>query len=357
MQKRCPMDFRYTLKEIAAKTKATLIGNPSHEITGINNLEEASFEDASFLSNPRYSEAMKKSKAGLICVDTQTNLDPSKNYLVHPDPSHIFQQIASLFHPTSKNMSGFSGIHPQAIIHPSAKIEPGVQIGPFAVIDADVTIGKNTKIYPHVYIGNSSKIGENCTLYSHSCVRECCVLKNHVILQPGAVIGSCGFGYLPNEKGEFIKLEQLGIVILEDYVEIGANTTIDRARFKTTRIGRGTKIDNLVQVAHNVEIGKNTVIAAQTGIAGSTKIGNQVMMGGQVGILGHVVVSDNTLLATRSGVSKSLTKPGKYRGSPAIPILSFNKREVYLRNIEKLHQKIENLEKKLEALEQKALSS
>jgi len=170
-------------------------------------------------------------------------------------------------------------------------------------------------------------------------------------LQPGCVIGSCGFGYIPDATGQYQKLEQLGNVVLEDFVEIGANTCIDRSRFKTTLIKKGSKIDNLCQIAHNVEIGEHNVIAAQTGIAGSSKTGKYVMLGGQVGVVGHVILDDKVLIATRGGVSKSL-KSGTYRGSPAIPIQEYNRQEVYLRKVESLHQKIKELEAKFEAKNQ-----
>lgn len=336
----------YSLKELAALTAATLIGDPELQITGINTLDEALSSDASFLANPKYVEAMKKSSAGVVCIDPNTSPIPGKNYLVSPNPSRAFQLIAEKLIPTSR--SGFTGIHPSAVIHPSAKIGFNVTIGPNTVIDRDTTIGEGTQIGPNVSIGHEVTIGMDCILHPNCVIRERCQLHNRVILQPGAVIGSCGFGYTPDAMGRHIKLEQLGIVILEDDVEIGANTTIDRARFKTTLIRKGTKIDNLVQIAHNVEVGEHNVIAAQTGIAGSSKTGKYVMLGGQVGILGHVELSDQVLVATRGGVSKSL-KTGKYRGSPAIPIADYNRQEVHIRKLEEYIERIKDLEKKLSA--------
>ncbi len=331
---------RYTLKELEELTQAELVGDPSYVISGVETLEEASLEDASFLSNPRYEDSMKRSKAGVFCIASKTPLLEGRNYLIAKDPSLLFQKLVNLFHPDSKPATGFQGIHPQAVVHPTAIIEDGVCIGPFCVIDQYVHIQKETILFPHVYVGSYAKIGKSCILHPMSSVRERCILKDRVILQQGSVIGSCGFGYTTNERGEYIKLEQAGNVILEEDVEIGANTTIDRARFKSTLIKKGTKIDNLVQIAHNVEVGTNTVMAAQTGIAGSTKIGSSVMIGGQAGILGHIEITDQVMIATRSGVSKSLKKPGQYRGSPAIPLSEYHKREVHIRKLGRLYKQL-----------------
>jgi UDP-3-O-[3-hydroxymyristoyl] glucosamine N-acyltransferase len=333
-----------TLEELAALTSTKLVGDPKHRIASVNALDDATGTDATFLANSRYREAMQKTKAGVICVDTVTPLLDGKNFLISEDPSRSFQIIAELFHSLKK--SAFVGIHPTAVIDPSAVIGNDVSIGPYAVIDCNVRIGDRSLIDAHTFIGADSEIGEECHLFPFSVVREGCRLGKRVILQSGAVIGSCGFGYVTDKQGKHQKLEQLGIVILEDDVEIGANTTIDRARFKCTLIRRGTKIDNLVQIAHNVEVGADNLIAAQTGIAGSAKTGHHVMLGGQVGVLGHVELDDLTMIATRGGVSKSL-KAGKYRGSPAIPITEYNRQEVHVRRLEEYALRIKALEEKL----------
>ena len=340
------MKNSYSLAELAAKCAAQLVGDPETSISGVNTLDEASLADASFLANPRYIEAMKQSKAGVICVTADAPRTEGKNYLISPNPSLAFQIIAELLPLSEKKGSGFTGIHPTAVVHESAKIGPNVTIGPNSVIDRGVAIGANTRIGPNVSIGYDSSIGSDCELHPSCVIRERCRLGSRVIVQPGAVIGSCGFGYAPNALGQHIKLEQLGIVILEDDVEIGANTTIDRSRFKATIIRRGSKIDNLVQIAHNVEVGEHNVIAAQTGIAGSSKTGKHVMLGGQVGIVGHVELEDQVLVATRGGVSKSL-KSGKYRGSPAIPIHEYNRQEVHVRKLDEYVERLKALEKKL----------
>lgn len=340
------MKRKFTLSELAAETAATLEGNPDYVIAGVNTLEEATSEDASFLANPRYSEAMKQSIAGVICIDANTTRSVGKNYLITENPSRAFQIIAELLL-LKDSSSGFTGIHPTAVIHPTAEIHPTAIIGPYAVIDKGCKIGAKTIISPHVSIGHNVQIGSHCILHPSSVVRERCILKDRVILQPGAVIGSCGFGYTLDSKGSYQKLEQLGDVILEDDVEIGAHTTIDRSRFKSTIIRRGSKIDNLCQIAHNVEVGEDNVIAAQTGIAGSVKTGKHVMLGGQVGVVGHVIIDNQVMVATRGGVSKSL-KSGKYRGSPAIPIQEYNRQEVFIRKIESYAARIKALEQRLE---------
>lgn len=335
----------YTLKELAEHTSATLVGDPSKCITGVDTLEEASENDASFLANPRYREAMKSTKAGVVCIDLETSPKEGGSYLVSKDPSRAFQIIAELLR-NAQVETAFTGIHPTAVIDSTAVIGQGVTIGPYVVIDRMVRIGAGTRIDAHTFIGAGVLLGNECHLYASSTVREGCQIGHRVILQSGSVIGSCGFGYTMDAQGCHRKLEQLGIVVLEDDVEIGANSTIDRARFKKTIIRQGTKIDNLVQIAHNAEIGPHNILAAQTGVAGSAKTGHHVMMGGQVGVLGHVVVEDCSMIATRGGVSKSL-KTGKYRGSPAIPIAEYNRQEVHIRRLEEYVERLKALEKKL----------
>jgi UDP-3-O-[3-hydroxymyristoyl] glucosamine N-acyltransferase len=335
----------FSLKELAKILAARLVGDPDHEIIGVNTLDEANQEDLSFLANPRYLEAMKKSQAGAICVDESTLLSEGKNYLICENPSAAFQTIAEWLLLSSSG-SAFQGIHPTAVIHESAQIGNDVSIGPHVVIDRGCIIGAKTIIAPNVSIGYETHIGADCIIHSGCTIRERCRLGERVILQPGVVIGSCGFGYTQDKFGHHIKLEQLGIVIVEDDVEIGANSTIDRARFKATVIRKGSKLDNLCQIAHNVEVGEHNIMAAQTGIAGSAKTGKYVMLGGQVGILGHVELEDGVLVATRGGVSKSL-KRGKYRGSPAIPLAEYNRQEVHVRKLEEYVERLKRLEQKL----------
>lgn len=341
---------KFTLQEIAELTESTLVGNPNHLINSVDSLENAGPEDASFLANPRYRTLLSQSKAGVICIENAFSVEEGKNFLLSNEPSITFQKIIKILLPPHDS-SSFKGIHPNAIIHESVEMGQDVEIGPFVVIDKNVKIGRACIIHPFTFIGPNSTIGEECILYSNVSIRERTRLGNRVILQPGVVIGSCGFGYVTDRSGQHVKLEQLGSVIIEDDVEIGANTTVDRARFKATKIGKGTKIDNLVQIGHNVNIGPNNIIVSQTGIAGSVKTGENVMFGGQAGVLGHVEIASNVLIATRGGVSKSIKKPGKYSGSPVKEITEHNRLQVYVKKIPDCLAQIEELKKRIEKLE------
>ncbi len=351
------MDKRsFTLEELAQLTKTRFVGDKSAKVSGINSLEEASETDVSFLANARYEESMKRSQAGIICIGPTTPLIPGKNFLISDHPSRVFQQLAELILAEKLATTGFEKIHPSALIHPSAVIGEGVSIGPFTVIDMNVVVESSTTIGAFVFIGAHTKVGKECTIHPGCIIRERCLIGNRVILQPGCVIGSCGFGYLPDEKGKFQKLQQLGIVVIEDDVEIGANTTIDRARFKETKICRGTKIDNLVQIAHNVIVGEDNAIAAQTGIAGSSKTGRNVVMGGQVGISGHVDIGDGASIGAQAGVSKTLPAHGKYRGCPAQPINDYHRQKILVKKLPALVKQIEALEKQIVMLQEEVRS-
>jgi UDP-3-O-[3-hydroxymyristoyl] glucosamine N-acyltransferase len=346
----------YTLLQLSELTQSELCGDPKKIVTGVSSLEEAKEEDISFLAHPRYKEAVARSHAGAVCISKDYLPQEGKNYLVSQNPSLTFQKLIEIFIPIPEFATGFKGIHPTAIIHPSAAIEEGVSIGPYSVIDQGCHIGKNTCIQDHVSIGPKVTIGQDCLIYAQVTIRERCQLGNRVILQPGAVIGSCGFGYMTDASGHHIKLQQLGIVILEDDVEIGANTTIDRARFKTTRIGRGTKIDNLVQIGHNVHLGPHNLIVSQTGIAGSVETENHVVMAGQTGVVGHIKIAKGVVIGARGGVSKSIEKSGEYAGSPVMPLANYHRQQVYLRSIEKTVEKVKNLERMVEDLRSHILS-
>lgn len=346
----------YKLEELAKLTNTKLVGNAAHLITNVADLESATEKDASFFVSPphhganRYEQMMTRSSAGVIFVDAKANLIEGRNFLISENPSLAFQILVDHLFEDAKELSGFSNIHPTAVIHPSAKIDESVRIGPYAVIDKNTQIGKGSQIGSGVYIGPNCKIGTDCLIHPHVTIRERCQLGNRVILQPGAVIGSCGFGYTPDKQGRHIKLNQVGTVTIEDDVEIGANTTIDRSRFKTTLIKRGTKIDNLVQIGHGVEVGEDNIIISQSGIAGSSKTGRHVILAGRTAVAGHIQLDDGVMVAALSGVSKSL-KRGKYNGIPAVPVDEYNRNAVYLRNIEKTVNRLKELEKRLESLE------
>jgi len=344
----------FTLEELATLTHSHLIGDARYKISHVADLEAANSTDASFLANPLYDKAMRASSAGVVFVSPNVELIPGRNFLVTQDPSRAFQiTIEAFFGQEAQMFSGFTGIHPTAVVHEKAKLGKNIVIGPHAVIDQEAVIGDNTTISAGCYVGFQTMIGNHCFLHPKVVIRERCRIGNRVIIQPGAVIGSCGFGYTTDNQGRHTKLNQIGIVVIEDDVEIGANTTIDRSRFKETIIGQGSKIDNLVQIGHGVSIGAHNIIVSQTGIAGSTKTGKYVVIAGQVAIAGHLSIADKTMIAGKSGVSKSITKSGKYGGIPVLPIHEYNRNSVFLRKIETYIQQIKTLQEKVNELDLK----
>lgn len=343
---------KYTVKELANKLACELVGDGSLVISGVSDLEHAQAEHASFLGNPRYAAKAVSSKAGVIVVSDRASCQEGRSYLIHPEPTRIFQQLIELYHGTIRR-TGFNGIHPTAVIHPEASLSENISIGPYVVIDAGVKIGKGTVIHPFVYVGADSSIGENCLLHAHAVIRERVVLGNNVLIQPGAVIGSCGYGYVTDAQGRHEKLEHVGNVVIENDVEIGANTTIDRARFQSTKVSAGTKIDNLVQIGHNVEVGRHSLIISQAGIAGSTKIGNHVILAGKAAVNGHIEICDQVMIAACSGVSKSIKKPGQYAGIPVMTLSEHNKTSVLLRNIEFYVKELKTIKERVDAIEHK----
>jgi len=345
------MAKKMTLGELAKALSCEMRGNPSWTIEGVNNLKNAGPRDISFFANGQYLKEFEQSKAGVICVKDSYEPTDTRNYLISKNPVALFQALIELFcHDASP--SGFKGIHPTAIIHESAQIGQDVSIGPYAVVDRDAIIGDRTTISPHVSIGPEVKLGTDCLLHPHVTIREGCFLGNRVILQPGVVIGGCGYGYVQNECNESLKLRHLGNVILEDDVEVGANTTIDRGHFKSTRVKKGAKIDNLVMLAHNTEIGQNTLVIAQAGIAGSTIIGNNCIIAAQAGIVGHLQIADQVVIGAQSGVGKSITQKGFYgSGWTIAPLGEYHRRVAHVNRLEKYVEQIKALQKRIETLE------
>ncbi len=337
----------FSLEELAIRIGAQVDGDPHFSISGISDLERATCADISFFANVRYHQQMLDSRAGAIIVTPTTERPAGRHYLLHDNPSAAFQQVLAVFRGTKPPLTAFSGIHPTAVIHPTARMGHDVVVCPYAVIDAEASVGDGTLIGAFVYIGPQSTLGNECTIHPHVVIREGVVLGNRVVIQPGAIVGSCGYGYLTDGNGRHAKLDQLGNVVLGDDVEIGANTTIDRARFQSTSIAEGTKIDNLVQIAHNVEIGKHSLIVAQVGIAGSAKLGDHVVLGGQVAVNGHIQIGNGVRVTACSGVSKSLPSSGDYGGVPVQPLSEYNRNAVYLRRVGELFQRLKALEAKL----------
>lgn len=348
----------FTLSEIATLTDSELVGDPDKQITNVADLRSATKNDASFLAGSKFQpvrkeKEMETTQAGVVFVPTGTKLQEGKNYLLSRDSSRAFQKLLEKFREGFDNPSEFEGIHPTAVVHETAQLEEGVTLGPYAVIDARVTIGKNSFIGAHTFIGPQSSIGRDCLIHPGCTIRERCQIGNQVTLQPGVVIGSCGFGYTTSQTGKHEKLRQLGNVVLEDQVEIGANTTIDRARFKTTRIGKGTVIDNQVQIGHGVVIGENNAIAGQSGIGGSSTTGDRVILAGKIGVNNDIQITSDVIIAAFSAISKSIPNSGVYGGIPVKPLSQFHKEIIHVRNLDKYVQKLKELETQLEALQNK----
>jgi len=336
-----------TLGDIARLTGGTILcGREDLEILGIAALDAASAKDVSFLGNPKYHAQFLATSAGAVVVPRGVSEGPPSTALVAVEnPSLAFAALVRHF---AERAADFTpGIHPRACVDPDASIDPATcRVHAGAVIGAGAVVGDGTEIGPNAVVGEHVRIGRDCRLMANAVVRERCVLGDRVILQPGAVVGSDGYGYEPVD-GRHVKIDQVGIVELHDDVEIGANTTIDRARFGKTVVGEGTKIDNLVQIAHNCVIGKHCLVIAQTGLAGSSIIGDHVTIAAQSGVAGHVSIGDGATLAARSGVSKSIAGGIIYGGKPAIPILENRKQQVCIRRLPEILNRLKALEKSL----------
>ena len=304
-----------TVAELAGIIGGTVEGDGSLSVTGIASLSEAGADQVSFLANPRYAPLMATTRAGAAVVGERFRGKTRATLIRCKNPDLAFARIAGLFAPPGPR--DVEGVHPSAVVAPGAKLGPKVSIGAQVFIDEDVEIGEGTVIRPGVYIGRGAKIGRACLIYPHVTIREACCLGDRIIIHAGTVVGADGFGYTL-DQGRRVKIPQIGRVVIEDDVEIGANVTIDRARFGETGIGRGVKIDNLVQIAHNVRIGEGTVIVSLCAIAGSTSLGKNCLLGGQVAIDGHLTIGDNVMIAAKSGVTKSWPAGSVISGFPAL---------------------------------------
>jgi UDP-3-O-[3-hydroxymyristoyl] glucosamine N-acyltransferase len=333
----------FTLQELATTSGGELIGDPSLQITGAASLVEATPGEISFFGNRKYIGLLRKTRASAVFVPTDFAESIGAAQIRVANPTKAFEQIVLKFAP--KPITFAPGIHPSAVVDPSARLGERVSIQPHAVIEAGAKIGNDTTIGAGSYVGHETVIGSACLIYPLVTIRERSRIGSRVILHSGAVIGADGFGF-EMVDGRQQKVQQLGIVQIDDDVEIGANTTIDRARFGRTWIQQGVKIDNLVQIAHNVVIGKNSVIVAQTGISGSTRVGERVMMGGQVGIVGHIEIADGTMIAAQSGISKSIPG-GVWFGYPAVPLAEAKQQIAWIHRLGKLFARVKEIEKKL----------
>jgi len=333
----------FTVKELAALSGGELVGDSTLKITGAASLGEATQEEISFFVNRKYVGLLRKTRASAVFVPPDFAEPINAAQIRVSNPTKAFEQVVLKFAP--KPITFTPGLHPSAVVDPSAQFGNGVSIQPLAVIEAGAQIGDDTIIGAGSYVGHETIIGSACHIYPHVTIRERSRIGSRVIIHSGVVIGADGFGFEMID-GRQEKIQQLGIVQIDDDVEIGANTTVDRARFGRTWIQQGVKIDNLVQIAHNVVIGKNTVIAAQTGIAGSVQIGQRVLIGGQVGIIGHIEIGDNTAIGAQSGIPKNISG-GAWWASPAVPLAEAKQQIAWVRRLGKLFARVKEIEKKL----------
>jgi UDP-3-O-[3-hydroxymyristoyl] glucosamine N-acyltransferase len=342
----------FPASQIGLLINGRIEGDPDVAVNSFGKIEEAKEKQLTFLANPKYEEFLYSTNASIVIVNENYELKhPVKATLIRvPDAYSAFATLLSKYQDIMQQQ--LTGIQQPVYISKTATCGENVFIGAFAYLGENVKVGNNTKVYPNVYVGDNVMVGDNCILYPGVKIYHDCVLGNEVIIHGGTIIGSDGFGFAPIADGSFKKIPQIGNVLIEDHVEIGANSTIDRATIGSTIIKSGAKLDNLIQVGHNAEIGNSTVIAAQAGISGSTKIGNRVMIGGQAGIVGHIQLGDGAKVNAQSGVSKSI-EPGKaVTGSPAYDYTAALRSQAVTRKLPELEKRV----KELEALVKQLLS-
>jgi UDP-3-O-[3-hydroxymyristoyl] glucosamine N-acyltransferase len=343
--------MEFTAEQIAALINGQVLGNPQVKVTGLAKIEEGQEGTLSFLSNPKYEEYIYSTKSS-ICIVNNT-FDPSK-----PLPSSLtlikvedaYSCFAKLLEAYAQMTRKQPGIDQPSFISQTAKIGEHLYLGAFAYVGDNALIGNNVAIYPNAYIGDNVKIGDNTVIHPGATIYNDCVIGNRCVIHAGVIVGADGFGFAPNEKGEFQKVPQIGNVVIEDDVEIGSNTTIDRATMGSTFIRKGVKIDNLCQIAHNVDVGQHTAMAAQVGVAGSAKIGQHVMIGGQAGISGHLKIADGTKIVAQSGIPSTVKKADTLMGSPGIPLDDFKRSYFGFRKLPFILTKLQELEKQLKEL-------
>jgi len=345
--------MQFTAQDISLMLNGTIEGNPQVAISKLAKIEEATDGTLSFLANPKYEQFLYHTQASVVIVNKSLVLTgPVSATLIRVDDAYLaFSILLEKYNTLKLNKVG---VEQPSYIDTTAIIGDNAYIGAFAYLGNQVKLGKNCKVYPNCYIGDNVILGDNVTLFAGVKIYADCVMGNNVIIHSGAVIGSDGFGFAPTASGVYDKVSQIGNVIIEDDVEIGANTTIDRATMGATIIRKGVKLDNLIQIAHNAEIGSNTVIAAQTGISGSTKIGENVVMGGQVGVVGHISIAKGSQIQAQTGVNKSITESGKKWGGVILqPYQGFLRSQLIVHQLPDLKKRIEELEKTIAELRNK----
>lgn len=337
----------FSAQQIADLLQGTIEGDPAVSVNKLSKIEEGEPGSLTFLANPVYTHYIYSTNASIVVVNRNFIPDqPLKSTLIRVDNAYeAFARLLELYNQIKMSQSGVSE---RSSVAKTAILGENIYVGDFAVVGENAIIGNNVKIFPQVYIGDNVKVGDNSILYPGVKIYHDCMIGKSCVIHAGVIIGGDGFGFAPQEDKNYRKVAQIGNVVIEDYVEIGSNTTIDRATLGSTFIRRGVKLDNLIQVAHNVEIGENTVIAAQTGISGSTRIGKNCMIGGQVGLTGHITIADDVKIGAQAGVSSSIKTPGKIViGSPAIEASLFRRSIVYFKNLHALASDIAALKEKV----------
>lgn len=336
--------MKFTAQQIADILEGDIVGDANVMVSKLAKIEEGVEGALTFLANPKYTSFIYSTKASITIVNkTFEPEDKISTTLIKVEDAYkSFSKLLEYYNQVKLNKFG---VEQPSFIAESSSYGENIYIGAFSYIGENVTIGENVKIFPNTYIGDNVKIGDNSLVFAGAKIYSECIVGNNCVINSGAIIGADGFGFSPNEKGEYQKVPQTGNVILEDFVDIGAATTIDRATLGSTIIRRGVKLDNQIQIAHNVEIGKNTVIAAQTGIAGSTKIGENCQIGGQVGIVGHITIGDNVKIQAQSGIGRHVKDNEVLQGSPALAYGDYNKSYVHFKNLPKIIKKFNDIEK------------
>ena len=339
--------MEFNAASLAGFLKGEVIGDPEIKVNTVAKIEEGHPGALSFLANPKYEHYLYTTKSSIVLVNM--NFVPTASVsatLIKVE--NAYEAFASLLQLADQARPRKKGVHPTAVIEPTATIGRDVYIGPYVYIGENCHLGDECSVYPHVYIGDNTKIGGKCTMFPGVKIYHDCILGNNCVIHAGSVIGSDGFGFAPQSETEFMKIPQVGNVVIEDNVEIGANVAIDRATMGSTIIRKGVKLDNLIQIGHNVEIGENTVMAGQTGVAGSSKIGRNCMFGGQVGISGHLKIADGTKVGAQAGIPGDVKKENTILlGSPAIEHRNFLRSSVAFRQLPDLKTKLEELEREV----------
>ena len=341
--------MEFTAKQIAELVEGIVEGNPEAKVNNFAKIEEGKPGCISFLSNPKYAHYLYETQSSVVLVNKDFQLEGETNAtLIRVE--NAYETVARLLSIYESMKPKKKGIDPLAFIASTAEIGEDCYIAPFAYIGEKVKIGRGTSIYPHTVVYDEASVGEDCTLYPNVSIYHGCKIGNNCILHSGCVIGADGFGFAPTEEG-YDKIPQIGIVTIEDNVEIGANTCVDRSTMGSTFVRKGVKLDNLVQIAHNDDIGQHTVMSAQVGVAGSTKIGEWCMFGGQVGIAGHAIIADHTQAGAQAGIPNSIKKPGTaIQGTPALDFRTFWKASAVFKNLPEMNKQVYQMQKELDEL-------